>query len=207
MRHMRILVGAMAIGLAGCAGMSENECAFSDWRAVGYEDGARGASAESFGRYRKGCADHGVQPDFAAYQSGREAGLREYCQASRGHQEGARGATYHGVCPADSEARFLEAYNDARALYDLESGLRDADRRIRANEARMNEIELELTGKVTSALGSATSNEERTRLVVRTQQLAEERARLKSENKDLQARRTSIEKQLAAAREELQARR
>jgi hypothetical protein len=192
-----------ALYLTGCAGgMSQSECQFSDWRAVGYEDGSAGRPAGDFGRYRKSCAEQGVAADFATYQTGRDAGLKEYCQASRGYLEGLRGYRYAGVCPADTEARFLEAYNKGRTLYDLESGLRDTDNRIRANESRIKEIELELTDNGTAVLAETTTREERARLIVETKQLVEERVTLSGEIKDLQVRRQAQEKELADYRAE-----
>ena len=196
-----------ALLLAGCAGMSESECQWSDWRAVGYEDGAQGRSTETFGQYRKSCADHGMAPDFQAYQAGREAGLKEYCQESRGFQEGSQGNRYAGVCPADVETRFLQGYHEGRTLYDLESGLRATNRRLRDNEARIKQIELDLTDKAALVLATVTTREERARLLVETKQLAEERATLSAEIKDLEKKRVLQEKQLAEAREELMAKR
>jgi hypothetical protein len=198
MRHI-YLPAAVAALLAGCAGgMSQSECQFSDWHAVGYEDGSAGRSTGRFGQYRKSCAEHGVAADFQAYQAGREAGLREYCQASRGYQEGARGASYAGVCPADLEPRFLDAYNDGHTLYELESGLRETDYRLRADQARINNIELELTSNATAMLTEITTVEERARLLVQTKQLVEERTMLAGEIKQLQGRRITQEADLAA---------
>ena len=39
-------IGLLAIVtlFSGCAGMNEQECLVTDWRTVGYEDGARGVS-------------------------------------------------------------------------------------------------------------------------------------------------------------------
>ena len=113
-RQSALLAAAAALQLAGCAGISQSECQNSDWRAVGYEDGSQGQPAHNFASYRKGCADHGVTLDFQAYQAGREAGLREYCQESRGFQEGSEGRSYAGVCPAESEVPFLYGYHDGR---------------------------------------------------------------------------------------------
>ena len=47
-------------GLSGCATMSGDECLTSDWNAIGYEDGARGYTADRIGKHRKACAKHGV---------------------------------------------------------------------------------------------------------------------------------------------------
>ena len=203
MREIRLLAAMAVLQLAGCAGMSQSECQLSDWRAVGYEDGSQGRAAEDFGKYRKRCAEHGVAPDFQAYQAGREAGLKEYCQEARGFQEGSQGSSYAGVCPADSEPRFLEGYNEGRTLYDLESSLRYTNRQIRDDETRIKQIEIELTDNMTAAIADVTTREERARLLVETRQLAEERSTLASEIKDLQAKRRTLEEQLAAARAEL----
>jgi Protein of unknown function (DUF2799) len=207
MRRMNFLAATAVLQLAGCAGMDQSECQFSDWRAVGYEDGSQGRSSEAFGQYRRNCAEHEVTADFQAYQAGRESGLKEYCQQSRGFHEGSQGHTYAGVCPADTEIRFLEGYHAGRTLYDLESALDATNQRIAADEARIRQIELELTDKMSATLADATTRDARARLLVETKQLAEERATLTREIKDLQAKRRQQEKQLADAREELVAKR
>ena len=66
------------LALGGCATMSSDECAMSDWTAVGYEDGSRGYTTERFSSHRKACAKHGITADFTAYQSGRNQGLVEF---------------------------------------------------------------------------------------------------------------------------------
>ena len=52
--------GLLTIGtllfLSGCASMSSDECANSDWTAVGYEDGSRGYTSDQFSSRRKACA-------------------------------------------------------------------------------------------------------------------------------------------------------
>ena len=82
--------------------MSAEECALSDWHAVGFEDGSLGYAAARLGDHRRACAEHGYAPDFAAYQAGREEGLRLYCQPSRGFNVGSKGGQYNGVCGAES---------------------------------------------------------------------------------------------------------
>jgi hypothetical protein len=204
MRQRCLLAAAAALHLAGCTGgISQPECQYSDWRAVGYEDGSQGLPTHEFAAYRKRCAEHGVTPDFGAYQQGREAGLVDYCQESRGFQEGSAGRRYAGVCPADSEARFLYGYHDGRTLHDLESGLRATNRRIQKNEARIKRIDYELAEKTNALIGVTTTREERLQLLVETTQLAEERSTLKSEISDLLAQREILQAQLATARDEL----
>lgn len=205
--YLRLLAVAGALQLAGCAGISQSECELSDWRAVGYEDGAQGRAAHNFGAWRKRCAAHGVAPDFSAYQAGHEAGVREYCQESRGFREGSAGRNYAGVCPADSEPAFMAGYHDGRALYELESGLRRAERRIRDNEARIQQIEIELADRANAIASPATTREERVLLVVETTQLAEERGNRKNDMAGLHAERQRLQAELEIARQELLANR
>src|ERR1044072_8358991 len=103
--------------LAGCSSMSANECVATDWRTVGYEDGAAGYSGNHIGKYRKACGKHGLAPDLAQYQSGRDAGLREFCKPMNGFRVGASGSGYGGVCPTGLDAPFLEAYESGRQLH------------------------------------------------------------------------------------------
>jgi len=199
MDHWRILaVSAGLLALAGCGGMSANECELADWRAVGYEDGANGQSTDRFGSYRKRCAKHEVSPDFQAYKSGRNEGLREYCQPANGYREGTRGVRYVGVCPADLEPAFMASYQDGRELYQLESAVRTTSAQIKRRKTRMDEIEGELTGVMADALSNDTSGEERAALLVKTKQLAEERVTLGNEVDEL-------EYKLERRREELEA--
>ena len=204
MRHWKILVmGAGLFSLIGCAGMSSNECELADWQAVGYEDGVQGRSSDKFGSYRKNCAKHEVAPDFQAYQSGREAGLREYCQPSRGFNEGSRGAKYVGVCPTDLEGDFLHSYNDGRTLYQLEYAVTSTTRQIKHRKSRMNDIEGKLTKKMAAVLVDGTPGDERTALLVETKQLAEERMTLAYEVDRLQQQLHQQEEDLAEHRAEV----
>ena len=199
MQHLRSLAACAAlVTLAGCGGMSmsANECELADWRAVGYEDGAQGRSTERFGTYRKSCAEHTVSPNFQAYQSGREAGLREYCHPEKGFREGARGIAYVGVCPADLEVAFYDRYQDGRTLYKMQAAVNSTSRDLQKRRSRMDEIEKELAHSLTDVLLGPTSNEERAVLVVGTKQLAEERIRLENEVERLEVQLSKEEAKL-----------
>lgn len=197
-----LVLTATAIA-AGCAGMDRKECQLADWRAVGYEDGSRGRPSSQFGSYRRECSDHGVAPDFAAYQEGRAAGLNEYCQPSRGFQEGARGATYAGVCPAELEDGFVMNFDRGRTLYLLESEVQSVVNGINNRRARMNSIERELASVSTRIIADGTTGEERAQLIIATKQLTEERVRLGKEIEDLEVLRKQREEELAVQRAEL----
>jgi len=198
-----MVLSASLATLAGCSGMSANECELADWQAVGYEDGVRGRSTDQFGNLRRNCAKHEVAPDFQAYQTGRAAGLREYCQPVRGFREGSRGANYVGVCPADLEAAFLDSYKEGRTLYELEYAVTSTSAQIKRRKSRMDEIEVELTGVMADALASDTSGDERAALLVKTKQLAEERVTLANEVDDLEDTLEQRQEELDAHRSHL----
>ncbi|MEZ5893062.1 MAG: DUF2799 domain-containing protein [Parvularculaceae bacterium] len=66
------LIG-LAVMLGGCAGgLSKEECLVADWRAIGYEDGARGAPASAVSSHRQACARKPAsRPTCAGYLAGR----------------------------------------------------------------------------------------------------------------------------------------
>lgn len=135
-----ILVLAAA-GLGGCATMSEEECAMSDWHTIGFEDGSRGYSADRVGDHRKACAKHGYAPDFGAYQAGREEGLELFCQPARGFSLGAGGGQYQGVCSAELEPEFLDGYRAGAELYSLRSNVSSANSRLHARESELEDTD------------------------------------------------------------------
>ena len=104
----RLVLAAAVLGLGGCASMSADECATSNWSAVGYEDGSRGYTTERFGAHRKACAKHGVTADFQAYQQGREQGLVEFCQRVPRGTRGPRASTL----PSWSRARARHSFRN-----------------------------------------------------------------------------------------------
>jgi len=204
--HRFVAVALLAVALGGCGGMSASECELADWRAVGYEDGSRGRSTDTFGRHRKACAKHEVAADFDDYQAGRQSGLREYCKPERGYQEGARGAQYHGVCPADLESDFYDAFLEGQILYNLESAVAKTARQIESNKARMNSIEKKLAENTSDAIRGL-SSDKLAELVVETKQLAEERITLEQENEQLEQRLAREQEELDSHKSQLVTRR
>lgn len=196
-----------ATAMAGCGGMSANECELADWRAVGYEDGVRGVTSDHFGSYRRACAEHEVAPDFETWQEGRQAGLREYCQPARAYREGASGRDYQGICPPDLEGPYLASYEEGRTLYDLEYAVRSTSHKIDQRRSRIDAIEVELTELAGDVLLGEKTSEQRAALVVRTKQLVEERATLGSEIDALEKRLAEAQEALAAHREQMVTRR
>ncbi len=179
-RSCAILFSLAVAGLTGCASMSAEECALGDWRAVGFEDGSLGYAAARLGDHRRACAEHGYAPDFAAYQAGREEGLRLYCQPSRGFNVGSRGGQYNGVCAADLEPAFLDGYRAGVELYNLRSNVEAANSRIRASEQELDRTRELIRSKEAALIDSSTSTEDRILLLADLKELAERTGKLET---------------------------
>lgn len=173
-------------GLSGCASMSSDECLASDWSAVGYEDGSRGYTSDRFSQHRKACAKHGVTADFSAYQAGREQGLVEYCQPGRGFSVGVNGGGYSGVCSANFEDDFLDAYNAGYHLYTLRSNVSRATSSINSKEYELDRIEESIAVNALAMVSPTTTNEERVLLLVDLKNMSERTGQLQAEIRELQ---------------------
>ena len=173
-----IVTGMLTI--AGCASMSESECMASDWRMVGYEDGVVGYSGDRIGRYRKACAEHGVTPDLAEYQLGRDEGLREFCKPLNGFHIGTRGAGYTGVCPAELDQAFLDAYQSGRQLYTLRARVDSTAQQISSMRSELDRIDTDLANVAVQILDTSITKEHRAQLLVDSKQLAERKGEIKA---------------------------
>ena len=198
------VIGAtiLVLAMSGCASMSDEECLATDWSAVGYEDGARGYTAERFSSHRKACAKHGITADFGAWQAGREQGLVEYCQPGRGYDIGVSGGRYYGVCSPDLEADFLDAYNAGHQLHTLRSNVSRASSAIYAREQELENVQDEIRDTEAALIAPETTVEDRILLLadlkelsartgeleVEIQVLYEERAHYMAELGNYQAR-------------------
>lgn len=195
-RLVMISAAMLSVMLSGCASMSSEECAASDWTAIGYEDGSRGYTSDRFASHRKACAKHGYTADFSAYQQGRERGLVEFCQPSRGFSLGANGGQYYGVCAAHGEIEFLDAYRVGQQLYTLRSYVNSANSQIYAKESELDEIQGLMRAKEAQIISSETTNEQRVLLLVDLKELSERKGELEAEIEVLIADRARYEADL-----------
>lgn len=186
------------LGLSGCATMTADECVTSDWHTIGYEDGARGYTAEQLGNRRKACAKHGVAPDFEAYQAGREEGLRQYCQPSRGFSLGSNGARYNGVCPVTMEVEFIDAYNTGRQLHTLRSRISSATNQISSKKRELDRANGRIRSAEAQLISTETSVGDRVLLLGDLKDLSERTGQLDAEIVSLIEDRVIAEQQLAA---------
>ena len=196
-RNLRLICAALAMFvMSGCATMSGDECMATDWSAVGYEDGARGYSSERFSKYRKACAKQGVTANFSAYQVGREQGLVEYCQPGRGYSVGVNGGRYYGVCAADLEAGFLDAYNAGYHLYTLRSNVNYAESKINAKQRELENVEAAILSAEAALIDRETTTERRIILLAELKDLSEDTGRLEAEIRDLYEQRAQHQAEL-----------
>jgi hypothetical protein len=193
---LRTSAAMTLLALGSCATMDRDECLTVDWHTVGFEDGAAGYSGDRIGQHRKACAKHGVTPDLAAYQSGREDGLREYCVPANGFRLGSRGGDYGGICPADLEFAFTDAFQSGRQLYTLEARLSDVSSQIRSKRSALKTAESDIATRSARAISNEATTEERAQAVVDVKQLGERVGRLKSEIRQLEEERVHCERDL-----------
>jgi hypothetical protein len=197
-RWAGILTIIALLGASGCASMSADECAVSDWHTIGYEDGARGYSADQIGRHRKACAKHGVAPDFESYQAGRKDGLRQFCQPSRGFNLGTSGGRYNGVCPSDMEFDFVEAFNSGHQLYNLRASVNSATHQINAKESELEHTKDDIRTAESVLIAKETTMQDRVLLLADLKDMSERIGQLEAEIVDLIEERAISEQQLAS---------
>ena len=184
------------VALSGCASMSSEECANSDWVAVGYEDGSRGLTTDKFGGRRKACAKHGMTADFQAYQQGRAEGLVEFCQPSRGYNLGVSGGAYHGVCDVAMEEEFLDAYRVGNQLHSLRSNVSGANSAIHYKEAELDRTREKIRTKEAAVISDDVTTEDRILLLADLKELSERTGELEAEIEDLVADKARYEYEL-----------
>lgn len=190
------LILVLGLLCSGCATMNEAECLTVDWRTVGFEDGVAGYSGDRIGQHREACAKHGVTPDLAAYQSGREAGLEEYCQPANGFRLGSRGASYGGVCPAELGVAFSDAYSSGRQLYTLEARVSTTHSQLNSKRRELDRLQDEILRKTAIIVRSDSTAEERAQAALDTKQMAERTGRLKAEIAQLERDQVEYERDL-----------
>lgn len=201
---LRTSAALVLLALSGCASMSRDECLTVDWRTVGFEDGVAGYSGDRIGQHRKACAKHGVTPDLSAYQAGREEGLREYCVPTNGFRLGSQGGSYNGMCPADLDPSFVDAYESGRQLHTLQSRLSSVSYQLESKRGALHDAESDIVTRSAVAISSDATGEERAQAVLDVKHLGELVGRLKSEIRQLEEDRVHRERDLEDYRATLQ---
>lgn len=199
-QSLSALAAVAALAISGCSSMSETECLATDWRMVGYEDGVAGYSGNRVGQHRKACGKHGVTPDLAQYQSGREHGLKEFCKPMNGFRIGARGNGYNGVCPAELDGEFTDAYQSGRQLFTLRSRVGNASEEIDSMRAESDRIDARMIQVSADILNPATTHEQRAQLLLESKQMAQRKGEIKVRIPQLESDRELYQRELEAYR-------
>ncbi len=148
------LLCVVVLGLTqGCATMTEAECVMADWQIVGDNDGAAGEPSSRLADHQKACAKHGITPNRAEYEKGRQRGLQIYCTRDNGYVVGRRGSVYHGVCTGAMRHQFESGYLIGQDIYVAETKverIRSETDRFKSRIRRLERDKDELTDRITS---------------------------------------------------------
>lgn len=143
MRRKLVIVVALLL-LNGCASMSSEDCANADWRALGYQDGARGDTLQRASKRGQDCAKHGFQMNHDTYNEGRNQGLVAYCTSARAYSLGESGKKYNGVCVNHKESEFLAAYDSGYELYRFTAAVELGKTKLREAQQKYDRLNEEI---------------------------------------------------------------
>lgn len=107
---------ASVLLLAGC-GMSKEECAVTDWKQVGFNDGLAGKQPRNLTSAAKDCISYGIAVDQAAYRNGWDSGIHRYCTKEQGFTIGAQGSQLPTICPANLQSTFAAGWKSGIKSY------------------------------------------------------------------------------------------
>ncbi len=176
-----LLTAALLLTFSGCATLNRAECQQANWRAIGFEDGAKGELPSRIGRHRKACAKHGVSPDLSAYQAGHRDGLDQFYTESNGFSRGAAGQSAHGVCSADRYPQFIVGYRKGKALRTAKQELSQAKATLASHERDLDRIDKQIAKTEQQIVSADTSEAQRQKLLTKLKKLERQLADLESE--------------------------
>lgn len=169
----------VALTFTACSTMNKSECLTANWKTIGYGDGTNGYKASRISSHRSACAEHGVTPNLAAYNNGRNQGLNQYCIPSTAYNKGASGSRYNGVCSRHNEAAFLDAFNYGAAVYKEVRVLDSMRSEYSQEERRISHMERELEFKEHEMISGKLSKLKAYVLLQETKEMAEELGKAK----------------------------
>ncbi|PZX46617.1 uncharacterized protein DUF2799 [Roseinatronobacter thiooxidans] len=132
-----ILSVLMLAALSGCASLSRDDCLQGDWASIGERDGTEGRAMEAqFARHVTACAKVEITPERGTWEQGYARGLATYCTPQTGLREGEAGRPYRDVCPAATEARFLQGYDLGQSAHRQRARIAEIGREISQLQSR-----------------------------------------------------------------------
>lgn len=196
-----LLVGLVT--LAGCSGLSRNQCLASDWETIGFRDGVSGTDSTALMRHQDACMKHGIKADRRAYLAGWTEGVVRYCRPANGFDLGERGAAYRNVCPEDLQSDFRAAYHDGRQLHIAHADIEAVRRAITDRERRLDEIEAQLAALAGDVLEESATIADRATVLLSARDLGREQAAIEAELTELSAELALKEDRLRELRHQL----
>jgi hypothetical protein len=157
--------------ISGCASMDKDECQTADWRAVGYEDGAKGRALSYLGNHRKACSDYGISPDMDRYELGRLAGLQEYCTPSNGFASGKSGQPLNTVCKPPLADDFKLAWSQGLELHKAQSQLRNSERTLERHQEMVATLQEQIEDAEAKLVSDGISSKKRKALLAELKDL------------------------------------
>jgi len=125
-----LFLPVVAVMIASCAPISEDECRGGDWGAIGLEDGKKGRLASILGKYTETCAEFGVAPNKETYLAARAAGLEFYCTPQNAYEVGRDGGRLNNVCKPQIQQSIRPAYDRGRRYHEITERMEKLDDRI-----------------------------------------------------------------------------
>ncbi len=106
--------------------------------------------------------------------------MREFCNPQNGFRIGTRGASYNGVCPAELDSAFLDAYHSGRHLYTLRARIDSTAQQISSMRSEQDRIDSELASVAVQILDTSITKEQRAQLLLDSKRMAERKGELKA---------------------------
>lgn len=101
-----LVISFATVWLFGCASvptLKKEDCQNANWQEVGVLDGKQGADSQKILKHAKTCQGQNL-PNKAAWEEGRQIGLKEYCTKANAYRLGRLGYSLNPVCEDDFEA-------------------------------------------------------------------------------------------------------
>ena len=144
---MRIFVVTCALALTGWVPALALACS-EEWEELGKLDGMSGLPAKQMKRHAKPC--EGAR-DRAAYERGRQEGLKTYCTSENGYIAATENHPYRKVCSSGTVAAFLEGHRNGRRMATVRLAVANADKFAMCAERHLQNLQKtieENTGKL-----------------------------------------------------------
>jgi hypothetical protein len=107
-----------------------------------------------------------------------ERGLVEYCQPRSGYRVGLSGGSYANVCPAATEAGFVNGFRWGRQIHDAHADLRSTQARLRSARDGLAQTDKAIAGATAELLLSNLPKDRRLFLAQELVRLGQERTEL-----------------------------